>query len=105
MSANPSPPARDLTLDDPNPAPTAERCPNCDAELTARYCAQCGQDAHRQVLSLQHTLGELLEDVSQADARVWRTLRLLVLRPGELTCEYLRGKRASYTPPFRLYVA
>jgi hypothetical protein len=82
-----------------------ERCRNCDAELTGRYCARCGQDIHRRVLSLRHALGELIEDISQADARVWRTLRLLVLRPGELTCEYLRGKCASYTPPLRLYVA
>lgn len=50
-------------------------------------------------------MGDFIEDVSQADARVWRTLRLLALRPGELTCEYLRGKRASFTPPLRLYVA
>jgi hypothetical protein len=78
---------------------------NCDAELAGRFCAQCGQDAHRHVLSLRQTVGELIEDLSQADARVWRTLRLLALRPGELTCEYLRGKRASYTPPLRLYVA
>jgi hypothetical protein len=57
------------------------------------------------VLSLRHTLGDLIEDLSQADARVWRTLRLLALRPGALTCEYLSGKRASFTPPLRLYVA
>jgi hypothetical protein len=50
-------------------------------------------------------VGDFIEDVSQADARVWRTLRVLALRPGELTCEYLRGKRASFTPPLRLYVA
>jgi hypothetical protein len=88
-----------------DPDPTPEQCLNCGAELTGRYCAQCGQDAHHQVLSLRHAVGELIEDISQADARVWRTLQLLALRPGELTCEYLRGKRASHTPPLRLYVA
>jgi len=81
------------------------RCLNCDTELHGRYCANCGQDSHRLVLSLWHALSEVLEEISQADARVWRTLKLLVRRPGELTCEFLRGKRASYTPPLRLYVA
>jgi hypothetical protein len=87
------------------PAGAPPRCLNCDTELCGRFCAQCGQDAHRHVLSLRHTLGEVLEEVSQADARVWRTLKLLALRPGELTCEFLRGRRASYTPPLRLYIA
>ena len=129
MSVNSSTPPSDLATDEVEPPETRDRaserqpveagandviptpesgrplCLNCAAELTGRYCAQCGQDAHRQVLSLPQTAGELLEEISQTDARVWRTLRLLALRPGELTCEYLRGKRASYTPPFRLYVA
>ena len=107
VTANPSGPpgpGTDLAGEE-SPAPSAERCLNCAAELAGRFCAQCGQDARRHVLSLRHTVGELLEDISQADARIWRTLRLLALRPGELTCEYLRGKRASYTPPLRLYVA
>jgi hypothetical protein len=104
---NPPLPTEDAARQGANPsaAPSAQRCRNCDAELHGRYCAHCGQDAHRNVLALWPALGEFLEEISQADARVWRTLRLLALRPGELTCEYLRGKRASYTPPLRLYVA
>ena len=93
---------------DPSPLPTptgAERCLNCDSELTGRYCTHCGQDARFHVHSIRHALGELLEEISQADARVWRTLKVLAFQPGELTCEYLRGKRARYTPPFRLYIA
>lgn len=96
----------DQAQETPAPEDTAApKCLNCDAELHGRYCAQCGQDAHHHVLSIRHTLGELLEDIAHADGKVWRTLHLLALKPGELTCEYLRGKRASYTPPFRLYVA
>jgi hypothetical protein len=35
---------------------------------------------------------------------VWRTLRTLVLKPGELTNEFIRGRRQRYLPPFRLYL-
>ena len=49
-------------------------------------------------------LGELLEDLFHTDHRVWRTLRPLLFAPGKLTLEYLRGKRVTYTPPFRLYI-
>src|SRR5215510_16333232 len=66
------------------PAEPVRRCLNCDAVLAGRFCAQCGQDADRHVLSLRHALAEVLEEISQADARVWRTLKLLALRPGEL---------------------
>jgi len=49
-------------------------------------------------------VGELIEDLFHTDHRVWRTIRPLLFKPGFLTAEYLRGKRASYTPPFRLYI-
>ena len=38
------------------------------------------------------------------DARIWRTLRRLVASPGFLSREYVLGRRARYTPPFRLYL-
>lgn len=56
------------------------------------------------VHSTAHVAAELFEDLTHADHRVWRTLKPLLLRPGEVTVEYLRGKRARYTPPFRLYI-
>jgi hypothetical protein len=35
---------------------------------------------------------------------LWRTLRPLAFSPGVLTQEFLRGRRAAYTPPFRMYL-
>ena len=49
-------------------------------------------------------IGELVEDLFHTDHRVWRTLVPLLVKPGLLTKEYLRGKRVTYTPPFRLYI-
>ena len=49
-------------------------------------------------------IGELIEDLFHTDHRVWRTLRPLLFEPGRLTIDYLRGKRVTYTPPFRLYI-
>lgn len=49
-------------------------------------------------------IGEFVEDLFHADHRVWRTLLPLLLKPGFLTNEYLRGRRVRYTPPFRLYI-
>lgn len=38
------------------------------------------------------------------DSRLARTLSALAIRPGFLTAEYCRGRRASYSPPLRLYL-
>ena len=36
---------------------------------------------------------------------LWRTLKLLLLQPGELTAEYLRGRRKHYVMPLRLFLS
>jgi hypothetical protein len=38
------------------------------------------------------------------DGRVLTTLRLLVTRPGELTAQWLAGRRARFVAPLRLYL-
>jgi hypothetical protein len=56
------------------------------------------------VLSLWGLTKDVVGDVLDVDSRVWRTLWPLAFRPGLLTQEFLRGRRASYTPPFRMYL-
>ncbi len=83
---------------------SAARCPNCDALIAGSFCGSCGQRAGSRSLSLGHLLQEGVGDVYHLDSRLWRTLRLLLFRPGELTLDYLAGRRERYVPPFRLYL-
>ncbi|MFO1407573.1 MAG: DUF4286 family protein [Steroidobacteraceae bacterium] len=83
---------------------STENCLNCGEVLTGQHCSHCGQRARVRVLSLWGLTRDLLDDVLDWDARIWRTLRPLAFQPGRLTIDYLRGKRASYTPPFRMYL-
>jgi hypothetical protein len=85
-------------------APTTENCANCGEVLTGQHCAHCGQHARVRVLSLWGLLRDVTGDLLNWDARLWRTLRPLALRPGFLTREYLVGRRLAYTPPFRMYL-
>ncbi len=85
-------------------AVSTENCLNCGEVLTGQHCAHCGQRAKVRVLSLWGMTKDLLGDFIDWDARIWRTLRPLAFSPGKLTQDYLRGRRASYTPPFRMYV-
>lgn len=81
-----------------------ETCRNCGEALGGPYCARCGQCARVRVLSLWALLREVAGELLDFDSRMWRTLRPLAFSPGRLTQEYLRGRRAAYTPPFRLYL-
>ena len=40
----------------------------------------------------------------ELDSRLWRTLIPLAVRPGQLTLDYLEGRRARFMPPFRMYL-
>jgi hypothetical protein len=88
-------------MSDTSGAPS--QCANCGAPLADRYCGRCGQDSHVS-LSFGHFLHEFVEGMFHVDSTFWRTLRVLVTRPGLLTEQYLGGKRRSYSPPFRTYL-
>ena len=79
-------------------------CENCGSALTGRYCSSCGQRRESPVHSLWHFTGVAAEDLTHADSRLWRTLGALLFRPGQLTREFLAGRRVRYLPPVRLYL-
>jgi hypothetical protein len=83
----------------------AKRCLNCGTVVTGAHCTQCGQAAGVHVLSMREVAGDVTHSLLHLDSRVWRTLRLLVRRPGELTREFIAGRHQLYIPPFRLYLA
>ena len=45
-----------------------------------------------------------MREAFELDSRILRTLKLLVLRPGELSAEFSRNRRAKYSSPIRLYL-
>ncbi len=81
-----------------------EHCLNCDAVLTGQYCGACGQRARSRLISVWELVRDAFGDLFELDSRLWRTLIPLSTRPGVLTRDYLRGKRARYMPPFRMYL-
>jgi hypothetical protein len=88
----------------PGAADRATRCTNCGTAISGKYCSACGQRVEYHVDSLWDLLGEAAEVLTHADSRLWRSLGLLMFRPGALTQHYLAGHRASYLPAFRLYI-
>lgn len=79
-------------------------CLNCGAPLTDTFCCHCGQQDRNVKRPLFALLKEASHAVFELDGRAYRTLFYLFSRPGYLTQEYIAGRRASFTPPLRLFL-
>jgi len=90
---------RDAALTDARP------CPNCSELLWGQYCASCGQRARARMITFWELLKDAGDLLASLDSRIWKTLGLLMFRPGRLTLDYLQGKRARFVPPVRLFIA
>ena len=80
------------------------QCDNCGALLTGHYCGQCGQAAIDYRRSFRHVIGDVLESFLNWDSKFFTTIALLILKPWQLTNEFLAGKRVRYVNPLRLYL-
>jgi len=80
-----------------------KNCLNCGTELTGDYCHACGQHAHvhRTLTAFFH---DFLHGVLHFEGKIWRTLPLLAWKPGQLTRDYIDGKRASFVSPVALFL-
>ncbi len=80
-------------------------CLNCGAPVSGKHCHDCGQASDLHVLSMREVAGDVTHSLLHLDSRAWQTIKLLVLKPGELTREFNAGRQQSYLPPFRFYLA
>src|SRR5467141_3049334 len=79
-------------------------CENCGAQLTGKYCAQCGQPAIDYRRSFRHVIVDVLDSFLNWDSKFFATIGLLIAKPWRLTNEFLAGKRVRYVHPLRLYL-
>jgi hypothetical protein len=87
----------------PAAAGLPDSCPNCGAQVHGPYCAQCGQETVITQLTLREFGHEYIQNFVSLEGRLWGTLWLLLSRPGQLTVEFLAGRRRRYVRPLPLY--
>jgi hypothetical protein len=85
--------------------PLPPLCKNCGAALGGAYCSACGQEARIETPTVGEFVREFVQDQMALEGKLLRTLKLLVTRPGELTLDYISGRRQCYIRPLRLYLA
>ncbi len=76
-------------------------CHNCQATVSDKFCGQCGQPAHVHVASAHEFIHHFIGHYVALEGKLWATLRVL-LRPGQLTLEFIGGRRGRYIDPLRL---
>jgi hypothetical protein len=87
----------------------SQTCPNCGFRFGTsfegtNFCPECGQDNYDLNAPFRHLVKETAATVFHFDTKSIRTLKALVFRPGFLTAEFVRGKRANYVKPVRFYI-
>ncbi len=87
--------------------PTKQRhCLNCEYPFTGSeiFCPACGQKDKGDQLTFGAFAKEIFNGFISWDAKIWRTCIPLLTKPGKVSKEYIAGKRARYSNPFRLYL-
>ena len=79
-------------------------CLNCNAQIHGRFCHVCGQENTDPRESLWSIITHFFNDITHFDGKFFKTAGNLVARPGFLPKEFIKGRRASYLHPIRLYV-
>lgn len=89
--------------------PTAEnrwsvQCLNCEAPLTGAFCASCGQRAVPPHPTMRELAGDAFSELSGWDGKFADSFRTLLRKPGELTRQWIEGRRISFISPLRMYL-
>ncbi|MEO1172172.1 MAG: DUF3667 domain-containing protein [Myxococcota bacterium] len=94
---------RDTSVAGPPVEDTSE-CLNCGTPGNGHFCTVCGQVRVPTLPGFREWLGETIDALFNVDGRTARTLRELFTRPGQLSLDFIEGRRARYVPPLRLYL-
>lgn len=83
---------------------TESDCLNCGTTVHGCFCHQCGQENIEPRESFWSLLQHFFYDLLHFDGKFFSSVKYLLFRPGFLTSEYTRGKRASFLNPIRMYL-
>ena len=87
-------------------APLSEEqheCATCGTRYDGNYCPRCGQSAKIGRYSFKNAFLLFLDVWGLGNRGMFRSIRDLILRPGYMIRDYLRGMQMAYFPPFKMF--
>ena len=87
-------------------APLSEEqheCATCGTHYEGNYCPRCGQSARIGRYSFKKAILLFLDVWGLGNRGMFRSIRDLILRPGYMIRDYLRGMQMAYFPPFKMF--
>lgn len=81
-----------------------KNCLNCGHHVEEHYCSHCGQPNLELKEPFWGFIGHSIGHYFHFDSKFFHTLIPLMTKPGQVTLDYLAGKRARYIHPVSLYI-
>ena len=75
----------------------------CGTHYDGNYCPRCGQSSRIGRYSFKNAILLYLDVWGLGNRGMFRSIRDLLLRPGYMIRDYLRGMQMAYFPPFKLF--
>lgn len=82
---------------------TLRVCACCKTRYQGNFCPRCGQAARVGRFSFKNAFLLFLDVWGVGNRGMFRSIRDLMLRPGYMIRDYLRGQQAAYFPPFKMF--
>lgn len=78
-------------------------CPTCGTHYVGNYCPRCGQSSKIVRYSFKNAFLLFLDVWGLGNRGMFRSIRDLLLRPGYMIRDYLKGMQMAYFPPFKMF--
>jgi hypothetical protein len=80
-------------------------CVTCHEPLKGKYCYNCGEKVVEDKDFLLKTLfQQFVDGFSNFDAKFVKSFYYLLLKPGQLSLNYVNGLRVPFMKPFQLFI-
>ena len=80
-------------------------CLNCDQALSGEnFCPNCGQLNNCAKPTFKQLFYEALENLFAFDSKFYLSIWPLMVKPGQLSLDVVKGQRVKFLPPIRLFL-
>lgn len=80
-------------------------CVSCNTPLKGKFCYSCGEKVvENNDFSIQNLLHQFINGITNFDSKFLKSFYYLLFKPGQLTLNYVNGRRVSFMKPFQVFI-